>query len=164
MKLYLPAVGLFFVLVIGYQFAMMQKYCPTIDSFAHPYTETDALGYRPEWSSSRNPPVVSGKILSCSLTYFGPHTYCDERVRGLNRGVHLKVTFVDLASTNGPLPVAMKIQFDDGTTYSASPEKVVAEWKSASRGDIAQWALEIVVFLIVLPALFVPDELKRRMW
>ena len=164
MKLYLPAVALILVLFVGYQLALMRRYCPTVDSFTHPYTEAGTLGYRPVRSRVRNPPVVNGRILSCTLTYFGPDTLCDERVGGLKRGVHLKVTFVDLASTNGPLPVATKIEFDDGKIYSASPQRVVDEWKSASRSCITHWALEIVFYLMVLPALVGSDALRRRMW
>jgi hypothetical protein len=164
LKPYLFAAGLIAVLVVGYQSAQMHKYCPTVDSFAHPYTETGILKYRLETGRDRNPPVVNGKVLSCGLTYFGPDVYCDERVRGLNRGVHLKVTFVDLASSNGPLPVASKIEFDDGRIYSASPEKLVADWKSASRHDIAFWFIMTVVCLIIIPALFGPADLRRRIW
>ena len=101
LKLYLPIVALISIAVIGYEVAAMNKYRPTVDSFKTLDTETGYLRYRREISSSRMPPVVNGRVLACSANFFGPTLYCDERVHHLNDGMHLTVTFAELASSPG---------------------------------------------------------------
>ncbi len=75
----------------------------------------------------------------------------------------MKVVFVELRSTNGPISVATEIDLDDGRRYTAPPQQVIREWISASRKEAFYTFLLTVVLLIALPALFVPG-MRERMW
>jgi len=138
--------------VASYQRHLLNQYRPSLQMLERPVDISGVLQGEVHRKGGVVP-MLAGHELACGISFIGVSTRCRELLRNIEIGKPLTVYAVLLPTVTGRVWVALSIQLHDGSTYSTTPESIVAEWNIESRDFLVKTPFIILLFFVGVPIL-----------
>jgi hypothetical protein len=149
-KWYLPLVAVFLVGVFFYQWHMMKKFEPSLESLGKVFPVSGSMHYESLGKMGREP-SLNGRSIYCGANFLGGRDQCDSVVPSLKEGAMLTASVVEMKTRSGLIWLAMEISTATGDRYHANPEDVIRKWQRDSYRALWQTPLLFIVALVVIP-------------
>ena len=150
MKWYLPIVAVFLVGVFFYQWRLMKKLEPSIESLAKTSSVSGRMHYEFLGRMGREP-FLNGQSIYCGANFLGGKAQCDHFVPSLTEGTLVTASVVEMQTRSGLIWLAMELSTGAGEHYRANPEEVIRNWRRDSYRSLWQTPLFFSIALVVIP-------------